>query len=145
MPCSFAHDFYREIVNGPQPTTLAFAEVVSQYIEDMFTPRVCAKGDTNKNRTKGMICRDNWMLFLGKVYVLSFNPILPHQSGSDTTRMKYRLAAAIRHFVFGSDSELNYKKDSRVNGMLVVSKIPLPEIQCNVVLFDVSLARHFWS
>ena len=78
------------------------------------------------------------MLFLGKVYVLSFNPILPHQSGSDTTRMKYRLAASVRHFIFGSDTQLNFKKESKVNGMVVVSKIPLPEIQCEVVIYDVS-------
>lgn len=99
----------------------------------MFKPRVVVKGSRKDLRTDEEIVRDDWMNFLGKLYKRYFNPVLPSESGSETTRLKQRLAACLRAFFFGNDSSLKYKQT--INGIASIGSINLPSVESSFIGF----------
>lgn len=115
----------RAMTTGRQPVRFDEAKSVLDHIRDMFTPHIFRKGSKLANRTVAEITRDEWMSFLGLVYKSVFNPVLPHQSGADTTVIKKRLAGCLSVFIFGSEMVLKYKMTDG-GGKTTVDSIALP-------------------
>lgn len=119
--------------DGPQPVKFREATYVTDHIRGMFTPHKFEAGKSNDQRTPDEVIRDQWMVFLGKMYKRYLNPLLPHQSGTQTSRLKYRLAACIRTFLFGTESTMSLS-DVDSNGLTRLAKIPLPKVDGYIFL-----------
>ena len=99
----------------------------------MFTPHRYEKGQTKETRSRSAKTRDSWMEFLGAACLTVFNPILPHESGPDTYRIKKNLSTAIRTCFFGLEPYLRVS-DKDCFGNTILLQIDLPDVNSKIGL-----------
>ncbi len=111
------------------------ASTIVELIRDMFTPHNYEKGEKKPNRSRAAKTRDSWMDFLGAACLTVFNPILPHESGPETFKIKRNLSTAIRTCFFGFEPYLRVA-DKDCFGNTVVLQIDLPDVHSEIGLYN---------
>ncbi len=115
---------FRDSINGPR-TDHSVSMQLAQLIQDMFIPHDWQKGETLGSRSRAAITRDSWMDYLGCEVQRVFNPVMPHESGPDTTSIRKNLATAIRTTFFGLAMDVRFQGRDRC-GSSTFTEIDLP-------------------